>query len=132
MILTDESLDLDLIEAENDDEISEEILHEHSEHPLSRQPTTSIDETDTTTTTELRVGGCAGKKTTTASLALQIVHFDSVDTASEAKEPLTLAEEMASFEYIDELAASVTSSSSFSDFGKKHFPLISFKKSSQI
>ena len=38
---------------------------------------------------------------------------------SEPKEPLTLAEEIASFEYIDELAASITSSSSFSDFGKK-------------
>ena len=51
---------------------------------------------------------------------MQIVHVDSVDNVtSEAKEPLTLADEMASFEYIDELAAStVTSYSSFSDFGK--------------
>ena len=46
-----------------------------------------------------------------SSLALQIV--DSVDSSGE---PLTLAEEMASFEFIDELAtASVTTGSSFSD-----------------
>ena len=53
---------------------------------------------------------------------MQIVHVDSVDNVtSEAKEPLTLADEMASFEYIDELAAStVTSYSSFSDFGKNY------------
>ena len=53
----DESLDLELVEAENNGIIrnnSDEIL-EDFEHPLSRQPTTSIDETDTThTTTELR------------------------------------------------------------------------------
>ena len=53
----DESLDLELIEAENNGIFrnnSDEIL-EDFEHPLSRQPTTSIDETDTThTTTELR------------------------------------------------------------------------------
>ena len=53
---------------------------------------------------------------------MQIVHVDSVNSVtSEAKEPLTLADEMASFEYIDELAAStVTSYSSFSDFGKNY------------
>ena len=53
----DESLDLELVEAENNGIIrnnSDEIL-EDFEYPLSRQPTTSIDETDTThTTTELR------------------------------------------------------------------------------
>ena len=69
-----------------------------------------------------RAVGNGSRKATTASLALQIVHVDSVDNVtSEAKEPLTLADEMASFEYIDELAAStVTSYSSFSDFGKKY------------
>ena len=52
----------------------------------------------------------ASKVKKVSSLALQIVDSDSASAA----EPLTLAEEMASFEYIDELAASVTSSS-FSD-----------------
>ena len=59
---------------------------------------------------------------------MQIVHVDSVDNVtSEAKEPLTLADEMASFEYIDELAAStVTSYSSFSDFGKNYTIIMYF------
>ena len=122
----DESLDLDLIEAENDNNNQEEPTEEEdlaqNDHLFSRQPTTSIDETDTTTT-ELR----ANTTTTTgngtkkiSSLALQIVDVDSQDSEAN-KEPLTLAEEMASFEYIDELAASVTSTSSFSDFGMQYF-----------
>ena len=61
----DESLDLELIEAENNGIFrnnSDEIL-EDFEHPLSRQPTTSIDETDTThTTTELRFVNCLRAK----------------------------------------------------------------------
>ena len=74
----DESLDLDVIENQNnpcESRTSHHILEETSnEYTLSRQPTTSIDETDTATTTELRL--C--KKSTTASLALQIVDVDSI------------------------------------------------------
>ena len=78
-------------------------------HPLfCRDPTTtSMEESDTNTTTaDYRL-----KKV--SSLALQLVN--SEDLAS-APEPMTIAEEMASFEYIDELAHSITTSSSFSDF----------------
>ena len=74
----DESLDLDVIENQNnpcESRTSHHILEETSnEYTLSRQPTTSIDETDTATTTELRL--C--KKSTTSSLALQIVDVDSI------------------------------------------------------
>ena len=73
----DESLDLDLIEAENQEESTEEDLGHNQEgnssisHAFSRQPTTSIDETDTTTT-ELRAAA-AGNGKKISSLALQIV-----------------------------------------------------------
>ena len=72
----DESLDLDVIENQNnpcESRTSHHILEETSnEYTLSRQPTTSIDETDTATTTELRL--CKKQ----SSLALQIVDVDSI------------------------------------------------------
>ena len=71
----------------------------------SSSPTRPLQPTSSEETEEQPLEAKAKK---VSSLALQIVDSDSV------AEPLTLAEEMASFEYIDELAASVTSSS-FSD-----------------
>lgn len=83
----DEDVDLDQV---LDQESSSSIKR------LSRNPT-STSESDMTS--EIRVKN-------SRTLALQIVDSD--------QEPMTLAEEMASFEYIDELASS--KSSSFSDF----------------
>ncbi len=102
----DGDLDLDEAETENSSSAGGGVINVQPR--LSRMPTSSVEESDTTTTAEMRT--IPRKKA--SSLALQIV--DSEDAT--ANEPLTLAEEMASFEYIDELAASVTSSSSISDF----------------
>lgn len=104
----DEDVDLDVLDQQ---ELIEESMTtttssslNHQQKRLSRNPT-STSESDITELTSRTAAAAAVKNSRT--LALQIVDSD--------QEPMTLAEEMASFEYIDELADS-SKSSSFSDF----------------